>query len=422
MYGQDTLTLDQAIATALKNNYDILLARNDSLVAGINYSYRNLALLPQLNASGTIIFNNNSQSQTYSGNIVKSRKGITSNNANAGINATWVLFNGFKMFVSRDRLEKLLTLGSIVAKNQVVNTVSDVIKIYYDIVRQEQLLKNIEEQIALNSDQLKLANYKFELGTGIKPDVLQAEIDLNQQRSAQINQLAAIDQRKQNLALLMNIGQSVSYEVNAGIPVKMDLVLNDILSDLNKTSFSLQIARSNLELAGLALKLAKTEFLPTVGFVSAYNFARINNNSVVNPTIQPLLSTNHGFNYGLTASIPIFNGFGARQQVHLARSSIDYQLLIYNRQQRVVTDSILNVYRTYEAQKKILSLEDSSSAWARENLTIAKERYRLGVTNFIELRLAEQNLQIAETSRITARYNLKLAETEMLRLKGDLIR
>ena len=147
MNGQDTITLDQAIATALKNNYDIMIARNDSSVAGINFSYRNWALLPQVNASGTVIFNDNAQSQTYSGNIVKSRKGITSNNANAGLNATWVLFNGFKMFVIRDRLQKLLTLGTVVAKNQVVNTVSDVIKIYYDIVRQEQLLKNIEEQI-----------------------------------------------------------------------------------------------------------------------------------------------------------------------------------------------------------------------------------------------------------------------------------
>src|SRR5438067_1504363 len=107
-FAQDTITIEQAIATALQNNYDIRLARNDSIIAAVNFSYRNVAFLPTLNANGTLLFNNNSQSQTYSGNVVKSRTGILSNNANAGLSTTWVLFNGFKMFIYRTRLGQLL--------------------------------------------------------------------------------------------------------------------------------------------------------------------------------------------------------------------------------------------------------------------------------------------------------------------------
>ena len=62
-------------------------------------------------------------------------------------------------------------------------------------------------------------------------------------------------------------------------------------------------------------------------------------------------------------------------------------------------------------------LSDSSMAWARENLNIASERYRLGVTTFIELRQAEQNLEQTQTTLITARYNMKVAETEIATLK-----
>jgi outer membrane protein len=419
---QDTILVEQAIATALQNSYDIKIARNDSIIAAVNFAYRDFALLPTLNGSGTLLFNNNAQSQTYSGDIVKSRTGIQTNNANYGVNANWVLFNGFRMFISRSRIAELLELGSLTAKSQVVNTISDVIKTYYDIVRQKQQLRNIEEQLTLLADQLKLAQYKYDLGTGIKPDVLQAQIDLNTQKASQLNQLATIDQRKQALAILMNVNQSVNFEVSDSIPVQTDLILSDLLNNLGQTNYPILIARRNIELAHNNVALAKTQYFPTVAFTAAYNFARTNNSSVVNPNVQPLLSINHGFNYGLTASIPIFNGFAVHQQVKLARVNVDYQQLLFDRQNLIVTDSVLNVYRTYDAQRKILMLTDSSIAWARENLTIARERYRLGVTTFIELRQAEQNLEQAQTTIITARYNLKVAETELLRLKGDLIR
>jgi len=48
---QRLLTLEEAIAATLSNNYDILIAKNDSTVAAIDYSYRNAALFPRLNGN-----------------------------------------------------------------------------------------------------------------------------------------------------------------------------------------------------------------------------------------------------------------------------------------------------------------------------------------------------------------------------------
>jgi outer membrane protein len=58
----------------------------------------------------------------------------------------------------------------------------------------------------------------------------------------------------------------------------------------------------------------------------------------------------------------------------------------------------------------------------RENLFIVRERYRLAATPYIELREAQRSLEEAFTRLINARYNMKLAETELLRLRGDLVR
>ena len=59
---------------------------------------------------------------------------------------------------------------------------------------------------------------------------------------------------------------------------------------------------------------------------------------------------------------------------------------------------------------------------AKENVTITLETYRLGSTTFIQLREAEKSLEDAYDRLIAARYNAKVAETELLRLKGDLVK
>jgi outer membrane protein TolC len=69
-----------------------------------------------------------------------------------------------------------------------------------------------------------------------------------------------------------------------------------------------------------------------------------------------------------------------------------------------------------------LLLEESNIELVKENLFIARERYRLAATTFLELREAQRSLQEAYNRLITARYNLKVAETEILRLRGNFVR
>lgn len=419
LVAQDSLTVEQAVAYALRNNYDILLSREDSAIAAINYEYRNAAFLPRLNATGTYLINNNNQKQTLADGSEKERTGIRSNNFNAAINLNWTVFDGFRMFLLRDQLDLAVQQGNLVVKTAVINTVANVITTYYDIVRQQQQLRNVEEQMQLSADRLRLAQYRFDIGVGIKPDVLQAQIDFNNAKASQFNQQALIDQRRQTLNQLMNAAVSATYKVSDTIPVKTDLVLANILSNL--TTPELQLSRVNIEAARLDVQLAKSARYPTVSLNSAYNFNRTSNNQVINQ-FSPLFNLNRGFNYGITATIPIFNNFSVRQQIRQAELAVRYQELRYESQSAVLNTNLLNAFRSYESQRQVVETLDSNVTVARENLFIERERYRLGRTTFIELRQAEENISTTITNLINARYNLKVAETELLRLRGELVR
>ena len=418
---QKLLTVDEAIATALQNNYDIRLSRNDSLVAALDYSYRNAAFFPQVNGNAGIVFNNNSQRQKFNDGTTREASNVKSNNITASISLNWTLFDGLRMFATRDKLVEFVKLGELTVKNQISNTVATVINTYYGIVRQKQQLKAIEEQLSISEERVKLAQYKLDIGVGAKPDVLQSKVDLNAQRAAQLEQQTLISQSKDQLNKLMNVAPDAAYDVSDSIPIIQNLSLDQIRNGIERTNPDILIAKKNIDIANITLREQRADRWPTVSFTGNYNFNRLSNQSVVNP-FSSLFSRNHGFNYGLTASIPIFNNYNTKRLIQQASLDIRYRQLVFENQRSIVDLNVMLAFRNYEWQKAALVLEEESIGLARENVDIVLQVYRLNSTTLIQLKEAQSSLQDARTRLITARYNTKLAETELLRLKGELIR
>lgn len=418
---QKILTEQEAVAAALKNNYDILLLKNDSTAFAIDNSYAKAAFLPRVNATTGIVFNNNNQKQKLADGSIKQRGGIRSDNITASVALNWTVFDGLKMFATRDKLAEFVKMGELNIKNQVVNTVAAVITNYYNIIRQKQQLKAIREQMGINEERLKLADKKLSVGLGAKPDVLQSKTDLNAQKAAELQQLTLIAQLKEQLNLLMAAPINTQYEVADSIPINHDLMIEEILGSAEKSNPALQIAKQNIAIAGITLKERKAERFPTVSINSAYNFGKTDNKTVLN-TFTPLYNRNLGFNYGISASIPIFNNYNNKRQIQQAQLDIDYNKVQYDKLKAANEIAISNAFKTYELQKKTLALEEENILLAKENVMIAVERFKLGISTTLELRETQKTLEDAYNRLIAARYNTKVAETELLRLKGDLVK
>jgi outer membrane protein len=418
---QKILTLEEAIATALQNNYDILLSKNDSAVAALNYSYKNAAFLPRLNANLGYNWNINDQKQKFADGTKRQLQGVRSNTITAGIALNWTLFDGLKMFATRDKIEEFVRLGELGIKNQVVNTVAAVVTTYYNVVRQKQQLKAIEEQMSINEERVKLAQYKLDIGVGAKPDVLQSKVDLNAQKASQLNQQTVIAQLKEQLNQSMNTTPNSNYDVSDTIPLNMNIALIDIQTNIENSNPLLLIAKKNIDIANLSLKERKAEKYPVVSFNSGYNISRLDNKVTVNP-FQPLFNRNRGTNFGFTATIPILNNLNTKRLIQQAQLDIQYQRLSYDNQKSLVSLSVLNAYNDYVQEKIALALEEDNILLAKENVDIVFQTYKLGAATFIQLREAQKSLEDAYNRLIAARYNTKLAETELLRLKGDLVK
>jgi outer membrane protein TolC len=219
----------------------------------------------------------------------------------------------------------------------------------------------------------------------------------------------------------MNVTTNTTYEVSDSIPLNPNLILGDIQNNIENTNTTLQFLKKNIDIANYTVKERKAERFPIVSFNSAYNLNRTNNDVALNPAL-PIFNRNRGYNYGFTAAIPILNNRNTHRLIRQAELNVQYQQLVFENQKSMVNLGVVNAYKDYELQKQALELEESNILLAKENVSIILETYRLGQATYLQLREAQKSLEDAYNRLIAARYNTKLAETELLRLKGDLVK
>ena len=418
---QEKISLEQVIGLALEKNYDVLIARNSKESAQTADNNAWAAFLPQINAQGSTVWNNNEQELRFQDATRNNSGKAESNNLAASVLLNWTLFDGTRMFATRERVDVLANQGELLIKNQMINTIAQTIINYYDIVRQKQQLKAIQEQMSVSEERVKLAERKLQVGTGIKPELLQAKVDFNAQRAQVIQQESAIATLKEQMNALVGMQLPATYDVADTILLDLNIKPEELTPNIENTNYGLQAARENILISTLSLRENRANYLPSISFNAAYNYSKTDNIRLINP-FSSVYSQTNGYNYGFTVTLPILNGFVTRTSAQLAKINVNRQTLLYNQLKTSVNLNLKNAFVNYENAKRTLLVEEETILLAKENVFIALEGFKRGVTTFIELRTAQQSLADAYNRLISARYNTKVAETNLLSLSGALLK
>jgi outer membrane protein len=424
-HAQEKISLEQVIAAALEKNFDIRIAKNVSKAAALDEKYSIGALLPTVNGTGSMVWNENDQNlrvlNRETSQIVQSSGKTAANNLNASVLLNWTIFDGGRMFVTRERLESLSEQGELVVKDQIINTVASVTSNYYDVVRQKQQLRAILEQMSVSEERVKLAERKFQVGTGAKPELLQAKVDYNAQRAQALQQESVIEQLKAQLNSLVGMQLPPSFDLGDTILIDLSLEIEGMLEAIEENNPTLKVAKENLTIASLSVRERKAERYPFIDLNASYNYSRIENTLLLNP-YSPQFNQTNGFNYGISVSLPIFNGLNQNRLIRQSRLTLLQQQLRYDQQKINISVAVQNAFTNYDNSRKVLLVEEENILLAKENVSIAFEVFRRGASTYVELRTAQQSLAEAYTRLINARYLAKLAETELLRLNGSLLK
>ena len=98
---------------------------------------------------------------TYSG-TEREFTGSRNTSLNAGVDLNWTLFDGFSMFINKDKLEIYEAMSNTELQMIVENTVSAIILNYYGIVQEQKLIGVLRDAVDLSMTRKKLARQKFQ--------------------------------------------------------------------------------------------------------------------------------------------------------------------------------------------------------------------------------------------------------------------
>ena len=414
---QETLNLEQALETALKNNYAIGIARVQSAAATNNNNIGNAGFLPSVVFNASNSLSNNNTKQEYSNGLNINKSGVGSTGLNAGVALNWTLFDGFKMFATHQRLKEIEAQGLINIKVQIENTVAAIVGAYYDVVRQTQLIKATNDNIKIYEERIKIAQKKADIGSGSRIDLLQAKVDLNTQKAALLKLRIALDNAKASLNQLLSRPGDQEFMVNDSIVVNYAPAYSELKKTLVTNNNQLLFAQKNSSISEQLVKESQSQRLPQIEVNAIYNFSQTKNQVGL-----VLLNQNLGLNIGLTASWTLFNGFKTRTQVRNAYFMVQQNELLYKQTNTIVEAALIRAWKTFNYSVEAMKLEEDNILLARENVNIAMERFRIGSSTSIELMFAQKSYEEALSRLLAARYDAKLAETELKRLNGELVK
>ncbi len=409
------MSIEDAVRIGLERNFGIQIARNEAEIARLNRNFGAAGLTPDLDLVAGIGGGEEDVTLTENGTRVSS--GTTSNqtmNLDAVLN--WTVFDGLKMFTTYRKLQELEKLGETAARIEIENVISSIISAYYDIIRLEKRLTVLQNTVEISQERFRIADTKRIVGSGSEYEYLLAQADLNSDLAGVLREEVLLNDARVRLLTLLNLDPLLQIFVDAEIALSDPLDFALVMEGIQSQNAQLSAAETQRRIASLERKEVIRGRLPNIDLTAGY---LINNRETEN-SIRRLTET-EGFRYGATLRVPIFDGFNLNRKLQAARLFEKNAELIYQDVASQLNGIAVAEYRNYESSREVVRIEQENLDLVNQTVDIALERFYQGTITSLELRETQRTLINTETRLITAQYDAKISETELLRLMGKLV-
>ena len=412
---QNNLSLKEAVTIAIQNSYDIKLVENNLSIAQNNNNYGVAGGLPTVTANGT---NNNTLttiSQTFpDASRNTTRSGVDGSTLNGGLTATMILFNGYRIAATKDRLESIQKQTEAALQVQMLNTSSTVMQQYYNVIRQTAFLKTIEKSIEASEERVAIVKTRQEIGVANQADLLQSSLDLNALLQAKQNQLLVLDQVKADLFNSMVVPANSNYIFTDSIQVDQKMILSDVESKM-KAHPLLQSAQQLINVNQFLEKETKALMYPTLRANTGFNY---NSNKSAAGFI--LLNESYGPFLGFNLSIPIYAGSTSKRAYKNAQINTVSAKIQYDNTAQTLATELFKTYQNYQNSLKQTPVEIENYKMSDALLSLVMERFKLGEATIVDVKQAQQSFETAGFRLTSLQFSAKIAEIELKRMSNQL--
>ncbi|MDT0678605.1 TolC family protein [Autumnicola musiva] len=428
------LSLNECIKIALEENISLKRSNLNAETSKIFLRQSKSALLPGINANYNLGINNGRSIDPYTNDYIDQQLKFS----NAGIDLSSQLFKGFELLnsIQRDRYNwKASQAEAEEAKQQLILQVT---LAYFQVLNNRDLVELSQLRMKATKDQMQRLENLYAEGEGNPADFTDIQGQINADAASLLEAQNALLSAKLELANLLN--RDEDFQVNnltSDSVTPYVLSVEEVYTQALENFPGFEADQLRIDAAEENVAVAKSLYIPEISLFAQVNsnyssvariynengteviqtgqFIMVGENNYPVQTNQALfaeekisyldqLNNNLNSVVGLSVSIPIFNGFRAKQQVDLRKIELEDSRLELEATKNDLEQEIKLAYNQMQtAYKNYFILKDQVQAY-NESYRVNEIRFRSGVSNFVEYIISKNNLDRAKINLTNSLY------------------
>jgi len=436
--------LQECIDLALKNNLDLKSVHLRTQTADVNFKQSKNALLPTLNGNYNIGKTTGRSIDPYTNSYINEELTFS----NAGLRLGAVIFNGFQL-INRWKQQKLnLQASKMENEDARYNLILNVTLAYLQVMNTQDLYTLAKNRLEITNEQMNRLKSMFEENMGNPSEYRDFQGLKANDEANLINSRNNFEDAKLNLMQLLNIETDFDIAV-IDVPLDFNIYsesFNDIYTQALQNMAIIKVGEYRLKAAEKGVSAAKAAYVPEVSlfanlntnYSSAARFFSESGSSIIETgdfvtvggqdyavqtkqinfvsekiDYKEQFENNLNNSTGISVSIPIFNGFNAKNTVALERIKKEEASVELDRIKLQLRNAIDQTYRDMTAAFERYEVLQKQTEAYQESLRINEIRFTNGVNNSVDYIISKNNLENARVNLNNVKYEYIL-QTKLL--------
>jgi outer membrane protein len=420
LIAQDNLSLKDAINLGLQNNYQIQITGKNTEIAERNNNWMEAGAAP--NITGKASYGLNWSENNNPASFIQGRS--TSNTTSFGADLNWVLFNGFRVHITKAKLAQLQEQSEGNAAVVVENTIQSIILGYNNALLQKEKLKALSNIVGVSADRYKYVETKKELGAASTFDLLQVKNAMLTDSTSYLMQELAYKNALRNLNMLMATEVEKVFELTDQLShEKVVLSVEGMKEKMLSNNQTLKNQYINQLIMSKDRGLAKANMFPVISFGSgiSQNISGFDGTGLGGVKINSSGNTSLSYYANLSLTFTLFNGNKAHRAFNNMKIQEEIAELTTNDMKLSLSNELITAYELYNARLAILNLTNESLETAELNLKLGQEKYQNGSISSFDFRDIQTAYLNTVATQLETTFNAISAHTDLVRLTGGIV-
>lgn len=289
-----------------------------------------------------------------------------------------------------------------------------VFQMYLEILKDDAQLKAADKAVADARENLRLAAVRTSTGVGLRSDELRSRTHLSSVEQQLISASNNLTLARMKLALLVGLPEDNAYELSGSLDLVSVPALSDqVVGDALENRVEMKLSHADLEKTAAAVRLARSEFLPTLGAFASYQ---------LNAQNAPFAADNDAWSAGLSLKWQLFDGFRSNSERKRAASGESAAREMLESTTKDVRYQLKESYLRRDEAGKRLEVARHSLLDAEETVRLLARRYENSLATMVELLDAQTALNQARANLVETEAGYLLAGGRVYYMTGTFVK